>query len=97
MQPHQKPDPIASLTTIQLWRIVWPELFGAVEIDLAQTGLVADLDRALDTRPWHFTREAILRLPDIDGTWLQKAVSDVLRRRRADLQDPDRGSRARAE
>jgi hypothetical protein len=73
---------------------VWPELFGEVELDLAQAGLITDLDRALDTHSLHFLCSAIARIfhDDIDGTtWMRKAVRDVVRRRSADLQDPDVG------
>ncbi|WP_336633582.1 MULTISPECIES: hypothetical protein [unclassified Microbacterium] len=79
------------LSARDFWSMTLPALFGEVEIDLAQTGIIPDLDQALDTRPWHFIREAILRLPDLDRTWVQKAVTDELRRRRPDLQDQDRG------
>ncbi|MEQ6899285.1 hypothetical protein [Microbacterium sp. KR10-403] len=85
-QHVHEPD---GLTAKELWSLIWPELFGEVELDLAQHQLIPDLDTTLDARPWHFVRTAILRLPDIEGTWVQKAVRDVVRRRRADLQDPD--------
>ncbi|WP_198519580.1 hypothetical protein [Microbacterium sp. BR1] len=82
------PKPVG-LTGLELWGLLWPELFGEIELDLAQTSLIPNLDAALDSRPWHFVRAGIERLIDIDGTWVQKAVRDGVRRRRAAVQDPD--------
>jgi hypothetical protein len=81
-----------SLTANELWRLVWPELYDQVELDLAVTGLIPNLEHALDTRPWHFTRAAIERLPDVDGTWVRKAVTARVRSRRSSLPNPIRRS-----
>ncbi|WP_187250460.1 hypothetical protein [Microbacterium sp. 4-7] len=86
----QKVAAATSVTSKELWGLAFPELFGEVELDLAQHHLIPDLDRALDTHTWHFVRSAVERLLHIDGSWLRKAVDDV-RRRRAGLQaDHDR-------
>ncbi|WP_147305447.1 hypothetical protein [Subtercola boreus] len=77
------------MTATQLWGLALPQLFGEVELDLAQHHLIADLDRALDTRTWHFVRSAIERLLAIEGTWLGKAARDGLRKDR--LSDLDAG------
>jgi len=73
----------------EVWELALPELFGEVELDLAATGLIADLDRALDTRPWHFVRAAVERLVHIEDTWTWKAVRDAVRRRSDRIPDHD--------
>jgi hypothetical protein len=83
----------AGLTSMEWWLLVWPELFNEVELDLAQTGLIPDLESALDSRTWHFIRTAIHRLAGIDGTWLRKAVTGHVRLRSTDLPSAD-GRRA---
>jgi hypothetical protein len=80
-----------ALTASQLWCLVMPEFFGEVELDLAHENLIPDLDAALTTQTWQFVRAAILRLLDIDSTWLRKAVERERRRNR--LRDPDEGRR----
>jgi len=71
--------------------MVMPQLFSEVELDLAHTGLIPDLDRALDTRTWHFVRSAVERLLTIDGTWLQKEVRRGHRQDRLQHHDGGRG------
>ncbi|MFL2001433.1 hypothetical protein [Microbacterium sp. A1-JK] len=88
------PNPASSITALELWQMVLPEMFGEIEIDLAQAGIIPNLDVTLDTRSWHFTRSAITRLLDIEGTWLGKAVGARVRSRRTDLPDPDGGGAA---
>ncbi|MDJ0323166.1 hypothetical protein QMG61_05235 [Cryobacterium sp. PH31-AA6] len=69
-----------------------PQLQGEVELDLAQHGLITDLDRALDTRTWHYIRSAIQRLLDSDDeSWLKKEVTSVrsIQRRRDRIPHPD--------
>lgn len=70
-----------------------PQLFGEVELDLAQHSLIPDLDRALDTRTWHFIRSAIHRLiDDPEPSWLQKEVMARVQCRRNQLRPSDDGS-----
>ncbi len=84
-----------ALTADDFWRTVWPELYGQVELDLAQTGLITDLDGSLRSHTVHFVAAAIERVARIDTTWTRKAVADVVRRRESRLQDPHPGPAGR--
>lgn len=69
-----------------------PQLFGEVELDLAEHGLITDLDHALDTHTWHFVRSAINRLLNSDTeSWLKKEVRALVRCRIDRIQTADAG------
>lgn len=69
-----------------------PEFFGQVELDLIQSRLIPDLERALDERTWQFIRIAVARLLDDETSWLWKAVNRERRRTHIPHSDGGRSS-----
>src|SRR5690606_33385469 len=87
-QAAEADQQLTSATAADIWKRALPQLYGEVELDLSQHHLITDLDRALDTRTWHFVRSAVTRLMDIDASWLRRTVMTDVRRRSTGIQHP---------